>query len=266
MTDWFREWATSVIAFVALVQPWVIALLRRWLRRGSISIYETGLIEISYGSLGPTIGLHGTLRAQDRDFFIRSAHLDLVKQSDRSQHRFQWLALRSARVTVGRLDEMTLEIPAGFMLLTSQPHRYNIVFGDTARQEQIRPILEGLRLAWSQWLWNRLGAAVQTTADPTALEQLRHEAYAGYRAEFVREQVHVEAYTAIDRMSYWEPGRYEMTLVVNTTQPDRSFSHRWEFELSAADVANLRLNVVVALEEVCTQQTVRYNFAMARYL
>ena len=60
--EFLKGWGSLIIATVALVQPWMIALWKRFVRPGTIDIHETGTIEIGYSSFGPTIGLRGTLR------------------------------------------------------------------------------------------------------------------------------------------------------------------------------------------------------------
>lgn len=70
----FRNWSTetwtalaTVLAFVALIQPWLLGAWRRLYKRGTVDIHETGKIEIGYSGFGATVGIMGTLRARDCD-------------------------------------------------------------------------------------------------------------------------------------------------------------------------------------------------------
>ena len=138
----------AIIATIALLQPWVVALWKRFLRQGTIDIHETGTIEVGYSSYGATIGLTGTLRAVHRDQFVRSIELTVVKGKDSSQHFFNWGLFRSGKLTIGRESEMTVELPSGFMLTTREPGRYSTLFVDSALQAEIRPHLTRVVEAW----------------------------------------------------------------------------------------------------------------------
>lgn len=245
MLEILKNWATEIVAVIALLQPWVIAAWRRFVRRGAVEIYPTGTIEIGYSGFGATIGLQGTLRARDRDLFICLIHLELVRERDQYRREFEWGLFRSFRVIVGRPQELALALPAGFMLITSQPFRYNIQFHDLDLQGDIRPLLEQLQQAW-----------VQATAAPGGMVY----------DQFAMTPQHVGAYTEVNRRCYWEVGTYRLTLSVETARPDRHFEQTWSFELSQQDVNRLRLNPIVVLWEVCGQPVSQYYFVTARYV
>lgn len=249
MLDLLKEWGTGIVAVLALVQPWILATWRRYFRPGRIEIYETGTIEIGYSAFGPTIGLHGTLRACDRDLFIRSVHLELFKEKDQSRHRFEWGVFRSSKVIAGRPEELTLELPAGFMLLISQPHRFNIQFHELSRQDEIRKVLEPVQQGWF-------------TALSKALPIQTHQAC--YQT-FSQGKAHVTAFTELDRLCYWEAGKYQLTMTVSTEPRNRKFLRTWSFVFSQEDINSIRLNPIVILREMCGQDNVRYNFVYARY-
>ena len=44
---------------------------------------------------------------------------------------------------------------------------------------------------------------------------------------FSKTPVHVDAFANLDRLCYWEPGRYELKMTVETSRPERTFSRRW---------------------------------------
>src|ERR1700722_4700256 len=89
------QWSAVGISVVALAQPWVIRLYDSNFKPGAIDIYETGQLEIGFSGFGTTIAVNGTLRARDRDQFVRAIQLDLTKQKDGSTHQFEWRMFRS---------------------------------------------------------------------------------------------------------------------------------------------------------------------------
>ena len=92
--DFLRTYGTLIIATYAVVQVWIIALWRRQ-RRGRLSIFRTGRLEVGYSNFGPTLAVFGTLRAQGKPVFVREIIVKLVKERDGSVHEFEWLFFRS---------------------------------------------------------------------------------------------------------------------------------------------------------------------------
>src|ERR1700682_1369881 len=93
-----KGWGSLIVATVALIQPWIIALWRKAFRPGSIDIHETGTIEIGYSSFGPTVGLRGTLRAVHHDQFVRIIDLTVIKEKDAARHFFPWVVFRAEKL------------------------------------------------------------------------------------------------------------------------------------------------------------------------
>lgn len=83
-----------VIAGIALIQPWLIAMWKKFFRGAKIEIYPSGL-EIGYSVYGPTISLHGTLRAPHRDIFIKRIRLKLRRVQTNEEQRL-WTGLSAA--------------------------------------------------------------------------------------------------------------------------------------------------------------------------
>src|SRR5438552_10322360 len=99
LPGFLKGWGSLIVAVVALIQPWVIALWRRFFRPGTIDIHETGTIEVGYSGFGPTIGLRGTLRAVHRDQFVRDIQVAIAKVKDGSKHSFEWVVFRAEKLT-----------------------------------------------------------------------------------------------------------------------------------------------------------------------
>jgi hypothetical protein len=145
MIDFLRGWGALLIATIALIQPWIIAIFRKVFLKGTIQIHETSQIEIGYSTFGETIGLHGTLVAYSKDQFVSNIELKVIKQRDNSCHYFDWGVFRSAKFNVGSGKDISFELPSGFLIATSQPHKYNIQFFDTQIQNEVRPHLIKLK-------------------------------------------------------------------------------------------------------------------------
>ncbi len=250
-----KGWVVAnVIALIALVQPYVYWAWKKYFRKGRIDIHETAKIEVGYSGLGSTIALLGTLRAVHEDQFVRSIELVVTRTRDNMQRRFEWLALRPATVVIGGSAQTELEIASGFMLLTSEPRKYHIIFLDPQFQAEVMSVGERVRNAWGTFLGANGGAVLG--ADLNDLFQ---------RFRVTPELV--DAFTELDRMFDWQPVEYAINVQVNTANPDNTFSRTFRFSVTAQDIANLRTNCLRVIEEFCGRPTTGvYNFAYCNYM
>lgn len=211
--NFLRNWGTLIIATIALIQVWIIALWKRYLKKIIVEVHETGVIEVGYNILGTTISLHGTLRTIGKDSFIRDIELSLVRLKDGSTHRLDWGFFGSEKITLG-FPENHLELASGFMLLTSQPRRYNIAFVDTQLQNEIRPIIEKVRMEWSKTYSNANLESIRRfeEAADMRLNYIFQQGLEKLYEDFFNSKEHVDAYTSLDRHCYWEPGKYELQM------------------------------------------------------
>lgn len=66
MDEFIRSFGTLILVIYSIIQVWLIAFWKKYIRKGEIDIHETGTIEIGYGNFGPTVGLNGTMIIQQR--------------------------------------------------------------------------------------------------------------------------------------------------------------------------------------------------------
>jgi hypothetical protein len=240
-------WLSFFVALIALVQVWLVEIWRRFFRRGSVDIVETGRIEVGFSNFGPTLSLYGTLRAVHHDHFVSSITLVVTRERDGATHDFRWEAFRSGA------SNSTIELPAAFLITTSEPHRYGIVFVDPTTQAEVDAILAPIRQAWV--------AEVQGHNPPLATPA---EVEAFYNNEFMPQPLHAQAHADLQRALYWNPGRYALEMTVHTSRPTAPFTRTWAFVLTDENLASLRLNAIPTLRETCGR-TAQYNFAYPDY-
>lgn len=251
LVPFLKGWGSLIIASVALVLPGAIALWKKFFRSGSVDIYETRLLDVSYGNWGPAIGLRGTLRAVHRDQFVRAIDLTVTKHKDGSTHHFDWILFRAEKITGLGAEDTSAEIASGFMLLTTQPHRYSILFSDTGHSAEMKPHIDALVEEWTTYRYS-----------PGAIAALLQQK--DIYAPFSTHGTHVNTWTALDRLMYWEPGKYSLEMRVHTTRPERTFTRDWVFELTKAESDRLRLNSVVLCHLACDQSST-YHFVNPSY-
>jgi len=252
-------WLSLIIALVALVAPSVGWAYRRWFKRGKVEAHLTGSIELGYGNLGPSVALQGTLQGIDREMFVRVISLQGTRDADQAKHDFEWALFRSTRFVSTRPNEVAWALPSGFLLLPSQPFRFNIFFNDAGfRQQYVQPLLDNLRAAWTAQVQLALGPGALPVNPQQAQATIQHAVQAAYPG-FTTSAIHVNAHTELNQRFYWHAGHYRLRMIVDAQ--GRSFSWEWRFQLSAANEAALRLNSIKAIQETCGQYIGEYVVA-----
>lgn len=127
-STFIEKFGALIIAVLALIQPWIIAIWRKYFKPGRIDFFKTGKLEIGFSSFASTIGINGTLKGLNKDMYISNIHLNLVKKKDSSQHRFEWSIFRDTKLKLSGNKDMEVELPYGIMLSTNSPQRINIQF------------------------------------------------------------------------------------------------------------------------------------------
>ncbi|MDP9470949.1 MAG: hypothetical protein M3Q71_09835 [Chloroflexota bacterium] len=238
-----------LVAIVALVQPWVLALWRRFFRRGDVRVYETrfGNIEVGYTANGATLGLLFTARAVHREQFIRDISVTVIKERDKSHHHFEWRFFRALTLSLYQPYQETMELPASFLLSPAQPRTLRIVFGDVDLEPEIRVIAERVRALWEEYRPSIEADELDEQGRPFLVPLPPDDSAFLARATASLEQMtktasYREVLMELDRRCYWEPGRYTMMVKVATTEPKTTHTTSFGFTLTERDSQNLRSN------------------------
>ncbi len=238
-----------LVAAVALVQPWVIALWRRYFRRGDVRVYETrfGNIEVGYTANGATLSLLFTARAVHREQFVRDISVTVIKERDKSHHRFEWRFFRPLTISPYPPYPEAMELPASFLLSPGQPRTLRIVFGDIDVEPEMRLISERVMALWEEHRpmieageldeEGRPYLGLVPPGDPS----FPREAARSFDG-MSKTPAYREILTALDRRCYWEPGRYNMTVTVTTTESATTHATTFGFTLTERDSRSLRSN------------------------
>ena len=259
--DFLKSNATIIsliIAVTALVQPWFIALWKKFFRSPKIEIYPSGSLEIGYSDYGPTIGLHGTLRAPHGDVFVKGIRLRARRIQTNEEHWFAWAVFRSPVIIFNPAEPQPMELPASFIVSQTQPHRYNIVFHDPVIQGEIRPYLEKLPpLAFSIGRTHDLDF-VRGSVNAQDIYNKAHD-------EYTKTSEVTTAYDRFNMLCYWQAGNYELEVHIDTNKKDSHFKKQLPFHLDEQDVERLRRNAIVMTENpfrvVAGEQFWSFNFA-----
>jgi hypothetical protein len=267
MGEFFGSFGALILGFLAFAQFWIKILWEKYLRKGKIDYYKTGTIAIGYDHLGPTIYLIGTIRALDKDVFIRTIDLLVIREKDKAQHVFEWAAFLSPIIDVSGSLPAPQEIPSGFMISPNSPHRFYIIFRDSNLFKDMRSSLNEYYSEWYKTTEELSKIWLSLTGVPPQPAILAQQSAVIDR--FRKSKIHVDTFTALDRKCYWEAGDYQLTINIRASKPDVTFTRRYRFSISEVDSKNLKLNVISILKQPVSRYLrvpdPPYNFAFSEY-
>lgn len=248
MLEFLKQYGILILALIGIIQYWIIAFWKKYIRKSKIEIYETGTIEIGYGPFGPSISLNGTLRALNKDVFIKSIDLMLVRKKDKSQHVFHWLAFRPPQVDLSGAQPISMEIPSGFLISPDSPHKYNIIFYDKDLFKEIKSLLRRYISEWYKMVLEPLTKTWSPSVGITPSAEIKAEQDKLIES-FRKSTIRNDTFAALDRYCYWEPGDYSITINARTSKPDKFFTKDFKFSITENDLKTLRLNVITILDQ-----------------
>ncbi|MDX9852178.1 MAG: hypothetical protein RBS81_00125 [Tenuifilaceae bacterium] len=254
-----EKFGALIIAVIALIQPWLIALWKKYCRPGRIDFFKTGKLEIGFNGFASTIGINGTLKGTNKDLYISNIHLNLSKKKDSSQHRFEWSIFRDTKLKLSGNKEMEVELPYGIMLSTNSPQRINIQFHDLNQQEIISVPYDELSSHWSKFLEKHFPINERTNS-----QEDNARIFSIYQ-DFSKTKEQTGAYARFNRELYWEESDYELEMVIETSNPIKEFKSHFKFHLTEADCENLRLNVLNLIDYGCNQLRFDWIFVYTNY-
>lgn len=268
MSEFFGAFGALILGFLAFAQFWIKILWDKYFRKGKINYYETGTIAIGYDHSGPTLYLNGTIRTLNKEVFIRTIDLLVIREKDKAQHIFKWSAFLSPIIDVSGSSPAPQEIPSGFMISPNFPHRFYILFRDRELFKDMTPSLNEYYSDWNKTA-EELGKIwppfTNIPPNQTVSNQLSE-----IIERFRKSKIHVNTYTALDRKCYWEPGDYQLTVNIKASKPDMTFTKSYRFSISEADSKNLKLNVISILEQPISRYLRMpdppYKFTFSEYI
>ena len=244
LAEFLKDYGGHILGLLALVQVWIIAVWKRYVRKGRLDLYPAGTIEIGFSTFGPTVNLGGTLRAQHDSVFVQRMGVRVIRLKDRAEHILDWRAFRPNVVTIAPNPTTTFSVAASFLVSTAVPRTYNVFFASQQFVADYQALVQPLRDTWQGFP-----------------QQVQQESTFG---RFVAAKHGTDMHAAISHGFYWHAGEYELQLTVETSQARQHPVQRWRFTITAKDEQDLRLNIVSIIREI-VGLPVLYNFAYKPY-
>lgn len=257
--NWIMKFGTIMVAFLALIQPWLIFLFKKYLRPGSIEFDQSGNIEIGFSSYASTIGVNGTFRSIGKDMYVKKMELILTKKKDSSIHKLDWAVFRDTKLHFDDDLKSNFELPYGFQLSTNSPQRLNIQFHDLVQQDDLRPTTDNLSNEWISHLENEYSYEQRQDGSDTMnkIDQIYQP--------FKIAPVMVDTYGIILEKFYWEEGKYNLELKIYTANSKKAFNGNWEFTITDEQKRLLKNNTIILQDFICGRNIDKWNFAYSNY-
>lgn len=248
-----------IVAGAALLQPWIIALCKR-LFPADVRLYETGNLQVGYGSFGPSLGIAGTIATHRKDVFIKEMHCVVRNRSDGSTHNFPWKAFRGNELLP---RQERLELAGGFLLSTTNPFRFNIFFADERFIGEIGSKVKDAPRKWQEFKDAKAKESSQQLSENRV--PVGNSSVDTMFAEFSRNGGMLEEFKAFDHAFYWKPDVYEIELVAQSIKPFKEYRLSRVFKLSEDDSKLLRLNTIQLCKSSFGMKA-NFVFAYPRYM
>jgi hypothetical protein len=250
-----------IISSVALAQVWVIALWKRFVIKPKLELYESDPMEIGHSSFGPTVAIRGTLRARNKDSFIRNLRLKVTREKDSSLHQFGWFAHRPNTLGAGA-PAAQLQLVGGFLLTTNTAWSYNTVFVDQEFLSDLRPRLADTNKRWLEFVGTELER--QSDNRETVAEVLQNPTRSAQLYDaFAKTPQEIDVWVWLQREFYWSPGSYGLEITVDQVG-GAPLQQSFRFTVDESESKNLLLNNVAILREACGLGSA-YNFAYPEF-
>lgn len=250
-----EKFGAIIIATVALIQPWIIYLWRKYLLKPKLDFFETGKIEIGFSSFASTIGFNGTIRVKNRDTFISKINLEVKKHKDFSVHNFEWAVFRDTKLNIGNSNSTSFELPYGLLLKKESPQRVNIQFHDLKQQSDLRESHDRLIKAWNDY-----------ADEEYPYEERKDDSDFNHKIalvfeKFSKQQQFIKTYEEFKSEFYWEKSKYDLKITLTSSDNSTDYSVNYQFELSEEDCERIKLNTLTLAEFACNNQKFDWNFA-----
>jgi hypothetical protein len=245
-----RDWLTPVIALVALAQPWIISLWKRYFLTLSIEPIPTGPIQLMFGPDGPAIGLLGVLRCRHQSTIVKALRIKVI----RFDHAELDLDAFAQRIQNDNGTERQA-FPVAFRIGPDKLELYNIIFGERDTKELMQNLFRQLGTLWQPHLAQLsvtaaagpvaplpgtvapLPGTVPLPVNPQLLVNKYNQALDAFSKTPATQ---AEFQPLIHKQNFWVRGDYQLTLYIDVQDRSEPFSQTWEFKIADDRLAPLR--------------------------
>lgn len=225
------EIVATVIAILALLQPWIIKLWDRFLRKIRVKFIPTAKIKLYYNRSGAYVYLGGVIESQNKAAVVRDMAVKVIRKQDKAELLLDWSSfVVPVFQSVGGNSVTTSEIARPFKVESGSLYPVFVEFVSINMQENTR-LTE---------IYSAIATESRTIMQPNyTIEAAKYalantEIYKNFRDELLQN-------------FYWRADDYiiELTITYNDT---KTMQYRFKFNIDAGEATEFKKNIEKSLQ------------------
>ena len=224
------EIIATVLAVIALVQPWILAAWKKFFKPLKVSFIPSAKIKLYYNRSGAYIYLGGVIEAKNRPTVIKDISAKVIRQSDKAELAMDWSSFMvPVFQSVGGNSITTSEIARPFMIGANGLNPIFVEFAnlDTQTVDRLakvygKLILESKRIANINIPFEQAKDQLQAIPE-----------YQPFREELLEN-------------FYWKASDYQIELSINHND-NKTEVYRYRFSLTQDEVSEFKKNIDVSM-------------------
>lgn len=211
------ELVATIIALIALIQPWVIKLWKTLFKRVKIAFIPSGKIKLFYNRSGAYVRVDGVIEAKNQSTIIRDISAKVIRLSDKAELKMDWSSFNAP----------VYQNVAGNIVTTTEAARpFKVMANDLFPVFVEFANVDGICLNRLEEIHNDLIAQAREIAGPTIpLEQARETFRKTSKYQSSKEEL-IEGF-------YWKVSEYVLKISVQySNNKKKDFSYKFSFDQS----------------------------------
>jgi hypothetical protein len=267
-TDWAKTVAI-VISFVALAQPWVIALYKKYWRRRALVIVPSGRLEVAFSlPFASNLTIKGSIYSKNRASLIRTMNVSVQHEQTDYTRELKAHLLRDPKLTFGsNVMTASAEMAGAIHIDEDEIASFYITFIDYNDFNGFELTAPRTYKKWEDFMAPRLLDYIKKIG-PRPTDQEKAIAYETAAQPFIETSFSEFLNTApaqaianeLRALFHWPEGTYRMTLSCEVQDDRHRYAETWRFSMDPLQVGNLQNNVTRMMRDMCQLTTAGFAY------
>ena len=245
------EIVATIIAALALIQPWLIAAYKKFCKKIKVVFRPSSTIKLFYNQSGSYVSLGGVIESKNKSCVVNNISVKVVRDSDKAELNADWSIFSSPIFQLVAGNAVTSSETARPFKIESNnlyPVFVEFVNKNSNENDKIKEIIDDVK--------NKTHELIKNPVDfSTNLKSLKqYKKYKEYEKELL------ENY-------YWKEGKY--SLYLNITYNEKEvLQNKYDFNITKDDVKKFKDNITKSLDcEMynCYRQTLSFFSAQKEF-
>lgn len=225
------EIIATVIAVIALLQPWIIKFYNHFLRKICVSFIPSAQIKLYYNRSGAYVYLGGVIESKNQAAVIKDISVKVIRQNDKAELKLDWSSFMvPVFQSVGGNAVTTSEIARPFKVEAGSLYPVFVEFASVDTQENNRR--SEIYSTMTTEAFNIIQPNVTIEQAKKMLVSLQN--YQDFRDELLQN-------------FYWKEADYIIELTI-TYNESKTKQYRYKFSIDADEAVAFKENIANSLK------------------